>query len=147
MRGRFRFRPRSKRTGRYKSKLEANFAQQAQKQGLHFDYEPERFAYTRLGHYTPDWRIAPGVFIETKGYLAPSNRANLLSFREQHPNIIILLLFANAENKLNSRSDTTYAQWAERHGFVWADFRSGVPVEWWSRYNNKKRNDRQKNRP
>lgn len=124
-------RAKKKQRGKYKSRLELYFATLCKKQGLKFEYEPERFKYVRHAHYVPDWRIGPRTFIETKGYLAPSNRSNLLSFREQHPDITILLLFANADNKLNSRSKTTYAEWAEHNGFQWADIRKGIPDKWW----------------
>jgi hypothetical protein len=82
----------------------------------------------------PDWKIAPNVYIETKGYLAPSNRANILSFKEQHPDIRVLLLFANADNKLNAKSQTSYGEWATKNGVEWADIRKGLPVHWWIKY-------------
>src|SRR2546421_12762452 len=87
----------------YKSRLEANFAAEIFKRGLKAEYEATTFTYVRKGHYTPDWKIADGVYIETKGYLSPSNRSNLISFREQHPNVQILLAFQYAANKLNSK--------------------------------------------
>lgn len=125
---------RSKRKGKYKSKLEADFAALCFKHGVGFKYESSKFPYVRPSHYNPDWEIAKDVFIETKGYLAPSNRANLIAFKEQYPHVKILLLFGNAQNKLNARSKTTYAEWAEKHGFEWADFRDGLPLHWWKRY-------------
>lgn len=125
---------RSQRRGKYKSRLELFFATLCFKHGVRFEYEPERIRYTRLAHYVPDWRIGPRIFIETKGYLAPSNRSNLVAFKEQHPEYRILLLFANADNKLNSRSKTTYGEWADRAGFEWADIRKGLPLHWWEKY-------------
>jgi hypothetical protein len=116
----------------FKSRLEANFAAEMFKRNLKAEYESNVFAYVRKSHYTPDWKIREGLFIETKGYLSPSNRSNLLSFREQYPNIEIRLAFANASNRLNSRSDTTYAKWAEKNGFKWCDLSKGFPAEWWA---------------
>lgn len=129
---------RSKRRGPYKSRLELMFATLCFKHGLAFEYEAEKFPYIRPSHYNPDWKIADKVFIETKGYLAPSDRAKLIAFKEQHPDITILMLFAAADNKLNSKSKTTYGQWASKNGFDWADIRDGLPVKWWEQYNNKK---------
>lgn len=133
---------RSKRKGKYKSRLELLFATLCFKQGLGFEYEAEKFPYIRPAHYTPDWKIAEGVFVETKGYLAPSDRSKLLAFKEQHPNITILLMFANSDNRLNSKSKTTYGEWATKNGFQWADIRNGLPVQWWEKQGNKV--DRQK---
>lgn len=114
----------------YKSRLEANFAAEMFKRGLKAEYEATTFAYVRKGHYTPDWKIARDVYVETKGYLSPSNRSNLISFREQHPTIQILLAFQNANNKLNARSKTTYSEWAEKNGFKWCDLSKGFPTQW-----------------
>lgn len=135
-----RFFPKGKRKGKYKSGLERDFAAEAKAKGLGFDYEPTSFPYSRPSHYIPDWRIAENVYIETKGWLAPFQRANLIAFKEQYPHVRILLLFGNSENKLNAKSKTTYAQWAERHGFESADFRDGIPVRWWKKYADKKEN-------
>lgn len=132
MRGKFRFRKRSKNLGKFKSKLEQKFAQMMQLKGLKFEYEPDRISYVRRSHYVPDWRIRKDVYIETKGYLSPSNRANILSFREQHPHVRVYFLFGCAKNKLNPKSETTYGDWCDRHGFKWADIRQGVPTEWWT---------------
>lgn len=129
-----RFFPKGKHHGKYKSGLEREFASLATAQGLKFEYEPTKFAYARPSHYVPDWRIAEGVYIETKGWLAPFQRAGLLAFQQQYPQVRILLLFGNSQNRLNAGSKTTYGQWAERHGFEWADFRKGIPVHWWEKY-------------
>lgn len=144
------FYPKGKRKGKYKSGLEREFASLATAKGLKFEYEATSFPYARPSHYIPDWKIAENVYIETKGWLAPFQRANLVAFKEQNPNVRILLLFANAENRLSSRSKTTYAKWAERHEFEWADFRDGIPTQWWEKYagykvvtSNKKANKKQ----
>ena len=125
---------RSKHRGKYKSRLELFFATLCEKNGVSFEYEAVRFPFVKPSHYVPDWRIGKNVYIETKGYLAPSDRAKLVAFGEQWPDIRILLLFGNASNKLNSRSKTTYGQWATKAGFEWADIRDGLPLHWWKKY-------------
>jgi hypothetical protein len=125
---------RSKRKGKYKSGLELTFAEQATSKGLPFEYEPTRFPYRRPSHYVPDWRIAEGVYIETKGYLAPFQRQGLLAFKQEYPQVRILLLFGNSQNRLNKKSKTTYGEWATKSGFEWADIREGLPTHWWSKY-------------
>lgn len=124
----------SKRKGKYKSRLEATFAELCFKHGLGFKYEADKFPYVRPSNYIPDWKIADTVYIETKGYLAPSDRAKMVAFKEQYPKITILMVFANADNKLNSKSKTTYGEWATKHGFDWHDFRDGLPTHWWQKY-------------
>lgn len=102
-----------------------------EKAGLKADYEPDRLPFIRSSHYVPDWKIRPNVYIETKGYFSPSNRANMLSFREQHPGVRIHFVFGNAQNRLNPKSKTTYADWCRRHGFKFIDIKQGVPLNWW----------------
>jgi hypothetical protein len=126
---------RSKRRGKYKSRLELLFATLAFKHDLQFEYEADRIPFIRPAHYVPDWKIAERVYIETKGYLAPSDRAKLIAFKEQHQDITILLCFANAQNRLNSNSKTTYGEWATKNGFDWHDLREGLPVHWWQKHN------------
>jgi hypothetical protein len=124
----------SKRKGKYKSRLESLFAELCFKHGLGFKYEADKIPYIRPAHYVPDWKIAENVYIETKGYLAPSDRSKLVAFKEQHPKITILLVFGNSDNRLNSKSKTTYGQWATKHDFQWADIRNGLPVQWWEKH-------------
>lgn len=115
----------------FKSKLEKDFAGLMFCSGLAFSYEPDRFAFVTQTHYTPDFKIKKNVYIETKGYFSPSNRSRLLSFREQFPQIQIYLMFQRADNYLDKKSKTTYAQWCDQHGFKWADIRKGIPKHWW----------------
>lgn len=117
--------------GKYKSRLEEKFAQLATEKGLPFEYEVESFGYVRPAKYWPDWRIRKNVFIETKGYLTSSDRSKLRAFKLQHPNIALFLLFGNSKNRIRRSSDTTYGEWATKHGFPWADMRKGLPVNWW----------------
>ena len=121
----------SKLKRKYKSRLEEKFAQLATEKGLPFEYEAEAFGYVRPAKYWPDWRIRKNVFIETKGYLAPSDRSKLRAFKLQHPEVIVFLLFGNSKNRIRKSSDTTYGVWATKHGFPWADIRKGIPTEWW----------------
>lgn len=110
----------SSRKGPYKSGLEKRFAELLFKHGVKAKYEARRFEFVRMAHYLPDWQISDTLYIETKGYFSPRNRSDLLSFREQHPGIEIYLIFSAPENRLTSKSKTTYAQWCEKHGFRWS---------------------------
>ena len=126
-------RPRKKivHKSKYKSGLEEKFAQLAEKQKLKFTYEPAKFPYVVQSHYLPDFEIAKNRFVETKGFFSASNRQRMLMFKEQYPNVEILFLFGNADNKLNARSKTTYREWAEKHGFRCSDIRDPLPKAWW----------------
>lgn len=71
------------------------------------------------------------MYIETKGKFTADDRKKLLAVKEQHPNVVIYLLFQRAYNKLSPKSKTTYADWSEKNGFAWADYNEhGVPEEW-----------------
>ena len=52
---------------KHKSGLEYRFAELLKKHGVKAEYETKRFSYTKLHHYTPDWRVSDTLFIETKG--------------------------------------------------------------------------------
>ena len=105
----------------FKSGLEKDFAELLVKHGVSAEYEATRFEFVRVGHYTPDWKVSDKLYIETKGYFSPRNRGDLLSFREQHPDVEIFLVFSKPHNKLTSKSKTTYAAWADKHQFRWSD--------------------------
>lgn len=86
----------------------------------------------RLAHYLPDWEITPTLYVETKGYFSPRNRGDLLSFREQHPEVEIFLVFAEPRNRLTSKSKTTYAEWCDKHGFKWSSI-DKFPTHLWNK--------------
>lgn len=117
--------------GKFKSGLEKLFALKATKQLLPFSYEPDRFKYVIQSHYTPDFKIRENVYIETKGYFSSSNRSRMLAFKEQFPHIAIYLVFQAPLNRINKNSETTYAEWATKHGYLWADIRKPLPKSWW----------------
>lgn len=84
--------------------------------------------------YTPDWKITDKVFIETKGLWKAADRAKHLYIRDQHPDITVYLVFQNPNNKLNRASNTTYAEWCDKHGVKWATIDT-IPEEWFSECN------------
>lgn len=115
----------------FKSGLEKVFASKLFQQGFKVDYEPETFEFVKKSHYTPDFRLKKNVFVETKGYFSSSDRSKMLAFREQHPHIQVILVFGNPKNFLSKNSDTTYAEWATKHGFEWIDIHDPLPTKWW----------------
>lgn len=78
--------------------------------------------------YTPDFELDNGIIAETKGRFEAIDRAKMLFVKYQHPGLDIRLVFQNPNAKLGKGSKTTYAMWAEMHGFKWA--KKLIPVEW-----------------
>lgn len=52
----------------------------------------------------------------------------MLAVRDSNPDLAIYLLFGKAQNRLNKKSKTTYAKWAQDNGFKWAE--GSIPQEW-----------------
>ena len=79
--------------------------------------------------YTPDFYIPEtGIYVEAKGHLDKSDRMKMLLVKEQHPDLDIRFVFLRANNKIYKGSKTTYAQWATKHKFEWAE--GSIPEEW-----------------
>jgi hypothetical protein len=118
----------------YKSGLEDRLAQQLEDAGVPFTYEEDRLKYVipeRQASYRPDFNINGKILIEAKGYFrgGASDRQKLALIKEQHPNLDIRLVFQKASNPIYKGSKTTYAQWADSHGFQWAD-KGVIPPAW-----------------
>jgi hypothetical protein len=113
---------------RYRSAFEAGVARNLTGRHVGFEYEGKQLFYTTAHVYRPDFVLSNGVVIEVKGYFPASDRTKLLAVREANPDVVIRLLFQNAKTRLSRGSKTTYGQWADRHGFEWAQ--STVPDEW-----------------
>jgi hypothetical protein len=113
--------------------LEERVAEQLEAAGCPFDYETEKLKYTvpaRNATYTPDFILDKKIYIETKGWLrSASERQKMVLVKQAHPDKDIRLVFQNAQNKIYKGSPTTYAKWAEDHGFPWADH-GKIPEEW-----------------
>lgn len=117
----------------FKSKLEEAAWKLLRKHFPSVKYEPSKYVYTqpaRLRKYIPDFKLARNVYIEAKGKLDLATRQKMVWFKECNPELIIIFLFMNPDNKITKRSKTTYAQWAEKEGFLWLDFRK----DWISDY-------------
>lgn len=96
-------------------------------------YETDQIKYivpASKHSYTPDFKLPDGSYIEVKGRLLASERKKHLLIQEQHPEIIIRFFFDKSSNKIYKGSPTTYADWADKHGFTWSDTKRGLPAEW-----------------
>ena len=129
---------------RYRSGLEEKLAKQLDEAGVEYEYESTKIPYTvpaREAKYIPDFPI-PGtnILIEAKGHwgggrfggikqASAEQRQKMLLLKEQHPHLDIRVVYERASTKIYPGSPTTNAQWAETHGFMWAD-KGTVPESW-----------------
>jgi hypothetical protein len=118
----------------FKSKLEEKVWAVLRKDFPTVKYEPDKFKYTQpevARTYTPDFKTnGRNIYLEAKGKLDLETRKKMLWFRDSNPDIRVIFLFQNADNKLTKRSKTTYGQWADDNNFEWLDFRK----DWLSEY-------------
>jgi hypothetical protein len=117
----------------YRSRLEKKVAEQLEKEGVSFDYESVKLKFeipARMAGYTPDFPCSGDIILEVKGYFrSASDRQRLVLVKEQHPNLDIRLVFQDANKPIYKGSKTTYAKWAEDHGFPWTT-KGIVPAAW-----------------
>ena len=114
----------------YRSKFEVKVAADLGKRKVDFQYEKVSFDYVpKIRNYTPDFYLPESkIYIETKGRLTTNDRVKHLLIKDQYPDLDIRFVFVNANNKISRTSKTTYANWCDRHKFLWAE--SLVPREW-----------------
>lgn len=118
----------------YRSGLEERVAQElATALGQPVPYETTKIKYEKPAKahtYTPDFVLPNGIIVETKGRLITADRQKHLLIKQQHPELDIRFVFGNSRNRINKGSPTTYADWARKNGFKFAD--RSVPKEWLS---------------
>lgn len=111
----------------FKSKLEEKVWAVLKKNFPSVKYEPQKYKFIQPEierTYIPDFKTGrSNIYIEAKGKLDLDTRKKMLWFRDSNPNVRIIFLFQNPDNKITKRSKTTYAMWANDNGFEWLDFR------------------------
>ena len=119
----------------FKSGLEERIANELTDKKVNFGYEEEKIAYTipeSLHKYTPDFKIKKSegriLYVETKGRWVTADRKKLKLVKEQHPELDIRILFQNAKNKITKNSKTTYGDYADKIGILWAE--KTIPDSW-----------------
>ena len=120
--------PRRASDSKYRSRFEAQLALTLERVGAPFDYESLKVKYTKESTYTPDFILPNGIIIEAKGYWIPADRTKHLRVRDCNPELDIRFCFQNAHNTLSKKSKTTYGEWCDKHGFLWAH--KTIPTEW-----------------
>lgn len=115
----------------HKSGLETKINEQLKIQGIDGEYEKHEISYTipASNHtYKPDFKLPNGIYIESKGWFLAEDRKKHLLIKEQHPEIDLRFILQSPNGKIYKGSKTTYAQWCDKNGFVWAN--KEIPKEW-----------------
>ena len=119
----------------FRSGLEVTFAQDLDDKNIKYEYEGTVIKYTRpesSHRYTPDFTVesksGKTIIIETKGRFVSADRVKHLLVKRQHPELDIRFVFSRARQRLSKRSKTSYADWCDRHGFMYAEGK--IPEEW-----------------
>ena len=119
----------------WRSGLEKSLAAYLDERNISYEYEEHKVKYTvpeRQATYTPDFYVTTRsgklIIIETKGRFVTADRQKMLLVKEQHPDLDIRFVFLRANNKIYKGSKTTYADWATKHKFEWAE--GSIPEEW-----------------
>lgn len=114
----------------YRSSFEDKVLAKLREDGRDFKYESMKLKYVISANYTPDIVLGNGIIVELKGYFDADDRRKMRLVKEQHPHLDIRLVFQKAEKTITKSSKTTYAQWAEKNGFKWAN--QEIPRSWFN---------------
>ena len=114
----------------YRSGLEERVSKELEEAGVKYEYETQKIKY-RVEEdrtYTPDFILPNGIIVETKGRFTTADRKKHLLIQKQHLKLDIRFVFQNSRAKLYKGAKSTYAQWCDKHGFMYAD--KSIPEEW-----------------
>lgn len=115
----------------FRSGLETKTAADLTARGQRVAFETFKLPYTipaSLHHYTPDFLLANGIIIETKGIFDVADRHKHVLIHQEHPDLDIRFVFYRAGSKLYKGSPTTYADWCDERGFRYSD--KTIPEAW-----------------
>ncbi len=114
----------------YRSGLEDRISEQLKSLGVPFKYEEFKIKYevNEVRTYTPDFELPNGIIIESKGRFVAADRKKHLLVQRQFPELDIRFVFSNSKGKISKGSKTSYADWCDKHGYIYAD--KLIPEEW-----------------
>ena len=114
----------------YRSGLEDRISEQLKSLNVPFKYEEFKIQYevNEIRTYTPDFELPNGIIIESKGRFVAADRKKHLTVKRQYPKLDIRFVFSNSKAKINKGSKTSYAEWCQRHGYLYAD--KLIPEQW-----------------
>ena len=114
----------------WRSGLEERVAKELKEAGVKYEYETQKIKY-RVEEdrtYTPDFILPNGIIVETKGRFMQADRKKHLLIQKQYPDYDIRFVFQNSRSKLYKGAKSTYGDWCDKHGFIYAD--KSIPKEW-----------------
>ena len=113
----------------YRSGLEERVAALFDELGVIYEYESKKVPYVIHHNYTPDFILANGIHLETKGYWDAADRRKVKAVKKDNPDIDLRMCFQNPYNTISKKSKTTYAKWCQRYGIKWCAFHA-IPIDW-----------------
>ena len=113
----------------YRSGLEEKVADLLSSLKVKYEYEDRKVPYQLQCNYLPDFHLINGVFLEVKGRLTSEDRRKMKAVKSCNPELDIRFVFQAPYNKIYKGSKTTYAKWAEKHGFPWWSYQT-IPIDW-----------------
>lgn len=121
-------RKRARRTGQYKSKLEALVASLLPPKNAF--YESASLQYILYKKYIPDFTIVTSsghvVYLEVKGYLRYEDQVKMRAVKETNPELDIRFFFSK-DGKVQS-SKLTNSEWCKKYNFPYAIGK--IPKKW-----------------
>ena len=115
----------------FRSGLEERVAEQLDQLGIEYTYEKVKLKYIRPASehiYTPDFVLANGIIVETKGRFLLADRMKHIMVKKHNPKLDIRFVFSNSNARISKASRTTYAEWCRKNGYKYAD--KTIPIEW-----------------
>jgi hypothetical protein len=122
---------------KFRSKFEEKvYAQLSEVNDSEISYESIKLKYTPVPKektYTPDIIIKHStghiIYLELKGYFRTSSeRIKYEHVKKSNPDIDLRFIFQNSKLPIYKGSPTTYAGWADKNNFPWAD--KIIPTSW-----------------
>ena len=94
----------------YRSGLEEDTAAYLKKKKVKFTYEKEKIKWVdlKIRTYTPDFVLANGIIVETKGRFISVDRRKHKEIKKQFPELDIRFVFANSRAKLYKGAKSSY---------------------------------------
>ncbi|HEY6019554.1 MAG TPA: hypothetical protein VIY48_06525 [Candidatus Paceibacterota bacterium] len=118
---------------KFRSKFEESIYEAAKAARRSLKHEPHFIPYTLKGAYLPDFILPNGIYVEAKGYLDAASCKKMKAVKYCNPHLDIRFVFQNANGKRNKRAKLRNWEWAEKHGFPWAE--GTIPLAWWKERN------------
>jgi len=115
----------------FRSGLEEAVGAELEAKGIPYEYETLTIKFmkpAKQSRYTPDFTLKNGIIVETKGRFVTADRQKHLLIKQQHPELDIRFVFSNSKSRISKKSNTTYADWCIKNGFLYADKR--IPADW-----------------